>query len=214
LARHGNRDSHKVAAVSTARFDGPGLARAVRIVALLNLAYFGVEFAVAAAIGSVSLFADSVDFLEDAAVNLLILTALGWSAANRGRLGAMLAGILLIPGLATLWAAWQKFNMPVAPAPVPLSLTGAGAFIVNLICAYTLSRYRHHSGSLTRAAFLSARNDVLANVAIVVAGLITGLAWRSAWPDLIVGAGIAVMNADAAREVWEAAKAERRSAKP
>jgi len=200
--------------VSTARFDGPGLARAVRIVALLNLAYFGVEFAVAAAIGSVSLFADSVDFLEDAAVNLLILTALGWSAANRGRLGAMLAGILLIPGLATLWAAWQKFNMPVAPAPVPLSLTGAGAFIVNLICAYTLSRYRHHSGSLTRAAFLSARNDVLANVAIVVAGLITGLAWRSAWPDLIVGAGIAVMNADAAREVWEAAKAERRSAKP
>ena len=200
--------------MSTARFDGPGLARAVRIVALLNLAYFGVEFAVAAAIGSVSLFADSVDFLEDAAVNLLILTALGWSAANRGRLGAMLAGILLIPGLATLWAAWQKFNMPVAPAPVPLSLTGAGAFIVNLICAYTLSRYRHHSGSLTRAAFLSARNDVLANVAIVVAGLITGLAWRSAWPDLIVGAGIAVMNADAAREVWEAAKAERRSAKP
>lgn len=200
--------------MSAAGADSPGLARAVRIVALLNLAYFGVEFTVAAAIGSVSLFADSVDFLEDAAVNLLILTALGWSTANRGRLGAILAGILLIPGLATLWAAWQKFNMPVAPAPVPLSLTGAGAFIVNLICAYTLSRYRHHSGSLTRAAFLSARNDVLANVAIVVAGLITGLAWRSAWPDLIVGAGIAIMNADAAREVWEAARAERKGAKP
>jgi len=193
---------------------GPGLSRAVRIVALLNLAYFGVEFAVAAAIGSVSLFADSVDFLEDAAVNLLILTGLGWSAANRGRLGAMLAGILLIPSLATLWVAWQKFNMPVAPAPIPLSLTGAGAFVINLTCAYTLSRYRHHSGSLTRAAFLSARNDVLANIAIVAAGLITGLVWRSAWPDLIVGAGIAIMNADAAREVWEAAKAERRSAKP
>jgi Co/Zn/Cd efflux system component len=214
LARHGDLHSRKGAPVSAAGPGGAGLSRAVRIVALLNLAYFGVEFAVAAAIGSVSLFADSVDFLEDAAVNLLILTALGWSAANRGRLGAILAGILLIPGLATLWVAWQKFNLPIAPAPIPLSLTGAGAFAVNLICAFTLSRYRHHSGSLTRAAFLSARNDVLANVAIVAAGLITGLIWRSAWPDLIVGAGIAIMNADAAHEVWETAKAERESAKP
>jgi Co/Zn/Cd efflux system component len=46
-----------------------GLRRAIWIVALLNLAYFGVEFAVALSIGSVSLFADSVDFFEDAAVN-------------------------------------------------------------------------------------------------------------------------------------------------
>jgi Co/Zn/Cd efflux system component len=214
LARRDGRHSRNGAAVSATGLDGPGLSRAVRIVALLNLAYFGVEFAVAVAIGSVSLFADSVDFLEDAAVNLLILVGLGWSAANRGRLGAMLAGILLIPGFATLWAAWEKFSMPVAPAPVPLSITGAGAFVVNLACAFTLSRYRHHSGSLTRAAFLSARNDVLANMAIVAAGLITGLVWRSAWPDLIVGAGIAIMNADAAREVWEAARAERKSAEP
>jgi Co/Zn/Cd efflux system component len=43
---------------------------------LLNLGYFGVEFAVALAIGSVSLLADSIDFLEDAAVNGLILVAL------------------------------------------------------------------------------------------------------------------------------------------
>ena len=52
----------------------------IRLVAILNLAYFGIEFAVALAIGSVSLFADSIDFLEDASVNLLILVALGWSA--------------------------------------------------------------------------------------------------------------------------------------
>jgi len=44
--------------------DHDGLRRTVLIVALLNLAYFGVEFAVALAIGSVSLFADSIDFLE------------------------------------------------------------------------------------------------------------------------------------------------------
>jgi len=184
------------------------LRRVVRLVALLNLGYFGIEFAVALTIGSVSLFADSVDFMEDASVNLLIAVALGWSVRNRARLGMALAGILLVPGLATLWTAWAKISVPVAPEPWALSLTGLGALVVNASCALMLARYRHHGGSLTRAAFLSARNDVLANLAIIAAGVMTAVVWRAAWPDLIVGLGIAVMNADAAREVWQAARAE------
>ena len=86
------------------------LRRAVTVVALVNLAYFFVEFAVARHIGSVSLFADSVDFLEDATVNFLIVAALGWSARNRARVGMLLAAVLLVPALALLWTAWQKFN--------------------------------------------------------------------------------------------------------
>ena len=190
---------------------GFALRRAVLLVALLNLGYFGIEFAVATVIGSVSLFADSVDFLEDASINLLILIGLGWSAASRARLGMLLAGILLIPGLATLWTAWDKFWLPVPPAPLPLTLAGTGALIVNLACALILARYRRHSGSLTRAAFLSARNDVFANVAIIIAGLVTAQS-LSAWPDLIVGLAIAAINADAAREVFQAARREQRQA--
>ena len=187
------------------------LRKVVIVVAILNLAYFGVEFAVALAIGSVSLFADSIDFLEDASVNLLIAIALGWSATGRARLGMALASILLIPGLATLWTAWGKFMAPMPPAPLPLSLTGAGALAINLSCAFMLARFQAHSGSLTRAAFLSARNDTLANVAIIAAGFVTAY-MHSAWPDLIVGLGIAAMNVDAAREVWRAARTEHRAA--
>ena len=187
------------------------LRRVVILVAILNLAYFGVEFAVALAIGSVSLFADSIDFLEDASINLLIAIALGWSTTYRARLGMALAGILLVPGLATLWTAWSKFMAPMPPAPLPLTLAGLGALGVNLSCAFMLARFRAHSGSLTRAAFLSARNDTVANIAIIAAGLVTAYA-HSAWPDLIVGLGIAAMNADAAREVWRAAREEHRAA--
>src|ERR1700732_2367650 len=97
---------------------GAALRRAVVWVAFLNLAYFGIEFTVARMIGSVSLFADSIDFLEDASVNLLILVALSWTARKRARVGMTLAGILLVPGLATLWTAWEKFNLPVAPDPI------------------------------------------------------------------------------------------------
>jgi len=183
------------------------LRSAIGLVALLNLAYFGIEFAVALSIGSVSLFADSIDFLEDASVNFLILLALEWSAAARSRTGMALAGILLVPGLSTLWMAWHKFNLPVAPSALSLSVTGLGALAINLFCAFVLARYRSAGGSLTRAAFLSARNDAAANVAIIGAGLLTAFT-LSAWPDLIVGLGIAVLNADAAREVYLAARAD------
>ncbi len=190
----------------------PALRRAVRWVAVLNLGYFGVEFTVALAIGSVALFADSIDFLEDACVNLLILVALGWSARNRAKVGMALALILLVPGLATAWTAWLKLNAPVAPSPLPLVLTGLGALTVNVGCAVLLARYRREQGSLTKAAFLSARNDALANAAVVTAGLVTAFVWRSGWPDLMVGLAIAAMNADAAHEVWQAAQRERHAA--
>lgn len=187
------------------------LQRTVLIVALLNLAYFGVEFGVALSIGSVSLFADSVDFLEDALVNLLIAVALAWSLKARSRVGMALVAILLVPALALLWALWSKFNAPVPPEPFALSVTGGGALVLNLSCAYMLARFRRHSGSLTRAAFLSARNDALANVAIILAGLVTAYT-LSVWADVFVGLGIAALNIDAAREVWRAAREEHSAA--
>ena len=188
------------------------LRSAVRNAAVLNLGYFGVEFAVALAIGSVALFADSVDFLEDAAINLLILAGLGFSARGRAKLGMLLAAIILVPGLATLWTAWENFSDNRVPDAMSLSITGFGAFTVNLICARMLAPFRTTGGSLTRAAFLSARNDVAANVAIVVAGLLTA-ATASRWPDLIVGLGIAALNAGAAVEIYNAARDEHVSAK-
>ena len=136
-----------------------------------------------------------------------ILLALGWSAHRRSLVGMALAVILLAPGLATLWTAWEKFATPVPPAPMPLSLAGCGALVVNLCCACLLARFRAHSGSLTRAAFLSARNDVLANIAIIAAGLVTAV-MVSLWPDLIVGWDF-LINLDAAREVYTTARRER-----
>ena len=188
----------------------PGLRRVVALVALLNIGYFGVEFAVATTIGSVSLFADSVDFFEDAAVSLLVLLALGWAPRRRALVGVALGLLLLAPRVATLWTAWQKIGAPVPPAPLPLMLAGLGALAINLTCALMLARWRETHGSLTRAAFLSARNDAIANLAIITAGLLT-VAYPSAWPDLAVGLGIFLLNLDAAREIWEAAHKERRA---
>jgi Co/Zn/Cd efflux system component len=183
------------------------LRRVVIWVASLNFAYFFVEFAVARHIGSVSLFADSIDFLEDASVNFLVLMALGWTVRRRTAVSMALAMLLLVPGIATAWMAWNKFHLPVPPAELPLSLAGAGALAVNVGCAFMLVRVKDVAGSLSRAAFLSARNDAIANVAIIFAAVVT-VFWPSAWPDLVVGLGIFLLNLGAAREVFEAARKE------
>jgi Co/Zn/Cd efflux system component len=77
----------------------------------------------------------------------------------------------------------------------------------------TFKHFQHHAGSLTKAAFHSAHNDALANLAIIAAALVT-TRLHSAWPDLVVGLGIAGLNLDAARTVWNTARQEHRFSSP
>lgn len=182
--------------------------RTVLVVALLNIAYFGVEFAVAVNIRSVSLFADSVDFLEDASINLLIFVAVAWSLRRQARVGSVLAFVILAPALATIVMAVQKAFDPLPPEVLPLSLTAGGALLVNLSCALLLVRHRTGNGSMARAAWLSARNDGLANLAIIIVAIAT--IWlHTGWLDIALGLAIGLLNAGAAREVWRAARDER-----
>ena len=188
------------------------LKRIVVIVATLNFAYFFVEFAVALGAGSVSLLADSVDFLEDTAINLLIFIALGWPLARRAVMGKAMTLVLLGPAAVAGWKALEQFSDPTAPAVVPLVLASLGAIGINGTCAWLLAAVRHKGGSLSRAAFLSARNDVLVNVSIIVMGLVT--VWTdSGWPDLILGCFIILLALHAAYEVWEVSEEERLAAK-
>ena len=104
----------------------------------------------------------------------------------------------------------KKLSGAVPPDPFTLTLVGAGALAVNFTCASLLVRHRNLQSNLMRAAYLSARNDVLANIAIIGAGLLT-YTTHSIWPDIVVGIGIAALNLDAAREVWEAARSEKKA---
>lgn len=204
--------------VPTSPSDGPHdlvshrLRRVVLVVALLNFGYFFVEFSVALSAGSVSLLADSVDFLEDTAVNLLIFVALGWPLARRAVMGKAMVVVLLGPATLAGWKAVEAFSDPSAPAVVPLVLASLGAIAINGTSAWLLTSVRHHGGSLSKAAYLSARNDVLVNVSIIAMGVVT--VWTdSGWPDLILGTLIIMLALHAAYEVWEASEEERLGAK-
>jgi len=194
------------------QIDAGRLRRIVLIVAILNLSYFFIEFGVALVAGSVSLLADSVDFLEDTAINLLIFAALGWPLARRAMMGKAMALVILGPAAVAGWEAIQRFSEPLAPDVVPVVLTSLGAIAINGTSAWLLARVRHHGGSLSSAAFLSARNDVLVNLAIIGMAMVT-LWTDSGWPDLILGCFIILLALQAAYEVWEVSEEERLAAK-
>ena len=183
------------------------LKKFVFIVGLLNLAYFFIEFIVALNIKSVSLFADSIDFLEDASVNFLIFFTLYFTLEKRVVISIILATIMLIPVLATIWAVWNQLIIQEPPNPFGLSLIGFGALIVNCFCALLLSKFKNQEGSLSLAAFLSARNDAFANILVILAGIFT-IIYPSIWPDILVGIVIAIINADAAFVVFRKAREE------
>lgn len=181
--------------------------RIIAVVAALNLAGMLGEMVVAVWIGSASLFADAADFLEDVLINVLVLAAASWPVASRRRASYALAALILVPAAAALGMALWRLAQGGAPEPLVLGATGLVAMAINLVCAVLLSGLRRGHGALARGAWLAARNDVLGNLLIVAAGAVT-LVWLSPWPDVVVGAVMAVVNGAAAVEVFREAREE------
>ena len=178
--------------------------KVILLVAILNLIYFFIEFISAVNIRSVSLLTDSIDFIEDASINLLIFFAISLSIIKRAKISILLSFIMFLPGLTALWAIWEQIIYQEPTEPIGLSLVAFGALIVNCFCTYLLMRFKNYSGSLTRAAFLSARNDVLANIAIIIAAAITYL-YTTIWPDILVGLFIGYIRTESALEIYRKA---------
>ena len=176
----------------------PALRKTVLIVAVLNFAYFVIEFYFGRLFNSVSLISDSVDFLEDTSINILIAFAIGWTLKKRQITSYFLAAVLLVPGIAFIWNAIHQILSPEVPEGAGMSYVGLGALVVNITCAILISRHKNEEGGLVKAAYYSARNDAVANVLIIGAGILT-LAYPSMIPDLIIGIIIFIMNADAAK---------------
>ena len=181
--------------------------KAVFLVAVLNLIFFFIEFIVALNIRSVSLLADSIDFIEDTSINFLIFFAVSLSLVKRAKISIFLSIIMLFPGFVAIWAIWKQIILQQPPAPIELSIVGFGALVVNCLCTYILMKFRNYSGSLTKAAFLSARNDAIANITIIFAGIIT-IFYPSIWPDILVGLFIAYIRTESAIEIYIKARKE------
>jgi Co/Zn/Cd efflux system component len=174
----------------------------------LNAAMCLVEIAASLAAGSVSLQADALDFLGDAANYAVSLTVLGM--AVRWRAGAAL-GKGIVMGAFGLWVAgatfWHAFHGGVPRADL-MGGIGLLALAVNLTVAALL--YRHRTGdSNRRSVWLCTRNDSIANLAVILAGFSVWLT-HTHWPDIAVAAVIAGLGLSSAWQVIRQARGELR----
>ncbi len=172
----------------------------ISLVISLNLFYFLIEYYFAQKISSVSLFADSIDFLEDACSNFIALLFMNIAIIYRRYVTYLLLSIFILPAFGAILLILQKINTPIVPEPFTLTYIALGALLVNLICSVLLSKYKNASNTLLKLIYFSARNDVLSNLAIISAGLIT-IIYSSQLPDLVVGTFILIINLFAIREI-------------
>ena len=157
----------------------------------INGLMFVVELAAGIAGQSTGLIADSLDMLADATVYGLSLYAVGkppQAKARAARLSGVFQMLLALGVIADVLRRFVFGSEPLSKWMVGMGLLALGA---NMLCLLLIARHRHGEIHM-RASWIFSRNDVIANLGVIAAGLL--VAWLSSpLPDLVIGLGIAVL---------------------
>jgi Co/Zn/Cd efflux system component len=184
--------------------------RVLAIALVVNLAMFVVELAGGLGADSVSLLADAVDFLGDAGNYALSLFVLGLAPVWRSRI-ALIKGVTMgAYGMFVLARAVWSVSTGVMPEPATMGMIGLLALAANGGVGILLYAYRDGDANM-RSVWLCTRNDMIGNVAVVMAALgvfKTG----TGWPDIAVAAIMGTLALRAAHAVIEQFRAELKAA--
>jgi Co/Zn/Cd efflux system component len=182
--------------------------RILWIALAINAGMFQLELVAGTLAGSVSLQADAMDFLGDAANYAVSLLVLGMALRWRAR-AALIKGVSL--GVLGLWiagqTAWNALYQTVPQAEV-MGVVGGLALAANIGCALMLYAYRNGDAN-RQSVWICSRNDAIANIAVLAAAL--GVFGTGAgWPDIVVAAIMAGLSVSGAVRIIRQALAELR----
>ena len=175
----------------------------------INAVMFMIELAAGLVSGSLSLMADSLDMLGDALVYGFSLYVVARGARMKAMAALFKGGIMAAFGLFVLGQAGYKILAPQVPAFEAMGAIGALALAANGVCLFLLWRHRADDINM-RSVWLCSRNDIIANAAVLFAGLGVWLS-GAAWPDILVGLAIAALFLKSSLSVLREAMAELRT---
>jgi Co/Zn/Cd efflux system component len=150
----------------------------------INAAMFMVEIVAGLIAGSASLQADALDFLADSANYCISLLVAGQGLTHRAGAAFAKGCMMGLFGLWVLISALLHLIRGTLPAADTMSAVGAAALTANAASFVLLWAYRGGDSNM-RSVWLCSRNDVLGNLAVLLAAfgvLRTG----SGWPDVSV----------------------------
>ena len=154
----------------TGASSSPAYRRVLWLALSVNIAMFAVEIGAGLAAQSVSLLADSLDFLGDATNYGISLFVLGMALRWRARASLLKAASM---GAFGLWVAattiYHALAGTVPQAPV-MGAVGTLAFAANLGVAALLYRWRNGDSNM-RSVWLCSRNDLIGNCAVLASAI-------------------------------------------
>ena len=165
--------------------------RVLWAVLVINSAMFVGEFTAGWLAGSVALQADSLDALGDVLVYAFSLAVVGhsliwksYAGLSKGIIMVLFAGVVLVQLALKLASA-------APPSPPVVSGTAVAALFANAVCLALLTRHRDDDINM-RSTWICSRNDIVANLSVILSAGAVALT-GSAWPDLLVSAGIVAL---------------------
>jgi Co/Zn/Cd efflux system component len=185
--------------------------RVLWVVLAVNAAMFLVEIIAGLAAGSASLQADALDFFADAANYGISLFVVGMALRYRA-MAALTKGLSM--GVFGLWVIgtviWHAI-MGTVPEAITMGAVGIAALVANAASFGLLGAYRTGDANM-RSVWLCSRNDVIANLAVLLAALgVFGTG--TGWPDVVVAAIMASLALQGAWIVVRQSTAELRVAR-
>ncbi|WBS04650.1 cation transporter [Pseudoduganella sp. SL102] len=186
-------------AIQQGQSDDVGEAKALRLLLAINAVMFVFELALGLWAQSAGLLADSLDMFADAAVYGLALYAVGKAASMKTRAAHLAGWLQLLLALGALAEVVRRFVFGSDPESALMMGVGMVALVANVACLMLIAKKRD-SGVHMRASYIFSANDVIANLGVIVAGVL--VAWTgSSYPDLIIGTVIAVVVLNGARRI-------------
>ena len=188
------KESTKTTSVVGNQTDDAAEAKTLRQLLVINAAMFFAEIAVGITAQSTGLIADSLDMFADAAVYGLALYAVGRAAQMKSRAAHLAGWLQLVLALGALSEVLRRFFVGSEPQSTLMIAMGVIALIANVACLVLISSKREN-GAHMKASYIFSANDVIANLGVIVAGILVTLT-GSSYPDLIIGTmiGVIVLN--------------------
>jgi len=155
----------------------------------INASMFVVEVVTGILAESTGLIADSLDMLADAVVYGVGLYAVGRAASAKIRAAFVSGYFQMALALIVAFDVSRRAVFGSEPEPAYMVLVGLVALVANVVCLKLIAKHRD-GGVHMRASWIFSKNDVIANVGVVLSGglvYVTGIRW----PDLAVGIAIA-----------------------
>ena len=175
----------------------------LKVVLVINSVMFAVVLGAGLYAGSTALLADSLDNLGDALTYALSLYVVGASVRAKGWVAMFKGALILGAALFVLGQIVYKVLNPSVPIFEAMGAVGALSLAANGACLALLWKHRHEDVNMS-SVWECSRNDILSNLAVILAAFAVWLL-GSGWPDVAIGAVLALLFFRSAARVFRGA---------